>query len=106
VPIGTVVIDDIMQFYIPTAFTPNNDGLNDVLKLEGADIDPERFSFQIFNRSGEPVFVTNNPGDVWTGEVLDGDYYAPNGAYNWTAIVVSESTGEKKELNGSIIITR
>ncbi|MFM9004644.1 MAG: gliding motility-associated C-terminal domain-containing protein, partial [Flavobacteriales bacterium] len=86
--------------------TPNNDGLNDVLRLEGADIDPTRFSFQIFNRFGEQVFVTNDPSDAWTGEVMGGEYYAPNGAYNWMAIVVSQSTGEKKELNGSIIITR
>ncbi|MFM7728034.1 MAG: gliding motility-associated C-terminal domain-containing protein, partial [Flavobacteriales bacterium] len=106
VPVGTVLIDDIMQFYIPTAFTPNNDCLNDVLRLEGADIDPTRFSFQIFNRFGEQVFVTNDPSDAWTGEVMGGEYYAPNGAYNWMAIVVSQSTGEKKELNGSIIITR
>jgi gliding motility-associated-like protein len=106
VPTGTVFIDDLLQFYIPTGFTPNNDGLNDVLRLEGADIDPDRFTFQIFNRFGELVFESNDPTDAWTGEVRSGDYFAPNGAYNWIAIVVSKSTGVKKEINGSILIVR
>jgi gliding motility-associated-like protein len=106
VPTGTVLIDDILQFYIPTGFTPNNDGLNDVLKLEGADIDSERFLFQIFNRFGELVFTTTNPSDAWTGEVRDGEHYAPNGAYSWIATIVSKSTGVKKEVSGSILVAR
>jgi gliding motility-associated-like protein len=106
VPTGNVVIDDLLQFYIPTGFTPNNDGLNDVLKLEGADIDPDRFSFQIFNRFGELVFEAQNPSDVWTGEVRDGEYFAQNGAYSWIAIIVSKSTGVKRELSGSVLVVR
>jgi len=106
VPTGTVLIDDLTQFYIPSGFTPNNDGLNDVLRFEGADIDSERFSFEIFNRYGELVFKTTDPSEAWTGEVRDGNHYAPNGAYSWIALVVSKSTGAKKELSGSILIMR
>jgi gliding motility-associated-like protein len=106
VPTGTVIIDDILQFYIPSAFTPNNDGLNDVLKFEGADINPERFIFQIFNRYGDLVFESTNPADAWTGEVRDGEHYAPNGVYSWIATIVSQSTGVKKEVSGSILVTR
>jgi gliding motility-associated-like protein len=106
VPTGTVFIDDLLQFYIPTGFTPNNDGLNDVLRLEGADIDAERFTFQIFNRFGELVYESNDPSNAWTGEVRTGDHFAPNGAYSWTAMIVSKSTGAKKELSGSILIVR
>ena len=101
-----VTIDDILQFYVPTAFTPNNDGLNDVLRFEGADIDPTRFKVQIFNRNGELLFESTDPSTPWTGNILGGEHYAQNGAYNWTAIVVSKSTGAKKELNGSFIIMR
>jgi len=103
---GTVEINDITQFYIPTGFTPNYDGLNDVLLFEGADIDPERFSFEIFNRFGELVFGTNDPSEAWTGNIRGGEYFAPNGAYSWKAIIVSKSTGAKKELSGSVLIMR
>ncbi|MFM7725213.1 MAG: gliding motility-associated C-terminal domain-containing protein, partial [Flavobacteriales bacterium] len=95
-----------LQFYVPTAFTPNNDGLNDVLFFEGADIDATRFSIKIFNRNGEIIYESNDPTKPWVGNVHGGDTYAPNGAYNWIAVVVSKSTGVKKELNGSVIITR
>ena len=101
-----VTIDDLLQFYVPSAFTPNNDGLNDVLRFEGADIDPTRFKLQIFSRYGELLFESTDPSIPWTGNIRGGEHYAPNGAYNWTAIIVSESTGAKKELNGSFIITR
>ena len=103
---NTVVINDIPQFYIPTGFTPNGDGLNDVLQFIGADIDETRFQFEVFNRFGQKMFESNDPNAAWTGNTADGEYYAPNGVYSWRAIVVSKSTGVKKEINGSIIIMR
>jgi PKD repeat protein len=103
---STVTVDDILQFYIPTAFTPNGDGVNDELFFEGADIDPTRFEFKLFNRFGEVIFETVDPTVPWVGNIDDGQYYAPNGAYNWIATIVSKSTGVKKELNGSVLITR
>ena len=103
---NSVQINDITQFYIPSGFTPNNDGLNDVLQFVGADIDETRFQFEVFNRFGEKMFESTDPNAAWTGNTGDGEYYAPNGVYSWRAIVVSASTGVKRELNGSIIIMR
>jgi gliding motility-associated-like protein len=103
---STVTVDDILQFYIPTAFTPNGDGVNDELFFEGADIDPTRFEFKIFNRFGQIIFETADPSVPWVGNIKDGDYYAPNGPYNWIATIVSKSTGVKKEMSGSVLIAR
>jgi gliding motility-associated-like protein len=103
---STVTVDDILQFYIPTAFTPNGDGVNDELFFKGADIDPTRFEFVIFNRFGEVIFETTDPSVPWVGNIRDGQYFAPNGPYNWIATIVSVSTGVKKELSGSVIIAR
>jgi len=103
---STVSVDDILQFYIPTAFTPNGDGVNDELFFEGADIDPTRFEFVIFNRFGEVIFETTDPSVPWVGSIRDGQYFAPNGPYNWIATIVSVSTGVKKELSGSVLIAR
>jgi len=103
---GVIDINDILQFYVPTAFTPNGDGINDVLLLQGADIDPGRFYFKVFDRNGMKIFETNDPTQAWVGDVLGGDYYAQNGVYNWIALVVSKSTGERKEIEGSLTIIR
>ena len=52
------------------------------------------------------VYESNDPSNAWTGEVRTGEHFAPNGAYSWTAVIVSKSTGAKKELSGSILIVR
>ena len=52
--------------YVPSGFTPNNDGKNDVLKpfLFG---NIKQYEFRIFNRWGETVFVTKDPNAGWNG---------------------------------------
>ncbi|MCH8330978.1 MAG: gliding motility-associated C-terminal domain-containing protein [Bacteroidetes bacterium] len=51
---------------LPTAFTPNNDGENDELKMFFAGI-LELEILRIYNRWGELVFETNNLEDTWDG---------------------------------------
>ena len=52
--------------YVPSGFTPNGDGKNDVLKpfLFG---NVKIYEFRVFNRWGETVFVTNDPYTGWNG---------------------------------------
>jgi len=52
--------------YIPTAFTPNNDGKNDIFKaLVFGKV--QSFRLQVFDRAGQLIFQTNNPGKGWDG---------------------------------------
>lgn len=51
---------------MPTTFTPNDDGHNDVITVEGWGI-KELVEFRIFNRWGEEVFFTNNEEEGWDG---------------------------------------
>jgi gliding motility-associated-like protein len=53
-------------YYLPNAFTPNNDGKNDCfgIKYWGPVSDLE---FSVFNRWGQRVFYTNNPSVCWDG---------------------------------------
>jgi gliding motility-associated-like protein len=65
----TIVIglkDCLEGLYVPSGFTPNNDGINDVLKplLFG---DVRSFTFTIYNRWGEVVFQTATIGKGWDG---------------------------------------
>jgi gliding motility-associated-like protein len=50
---------------VPTAFTPNGDGTNDVLYVRGYGI--EHLEFRVYNRWGELVFETNNQAIGWDG---------------------------------------
>jgi gliding motility-associated-like protein len=51
--------------YVPTAFTPNGDGLNDILKAVPFDVELKKFT--IYNRWGEIVFMTTDPDKGWDG---------------------------------------
>lgn len=64
---------------IPSAFTPNDDGENDELKvfIQGRDYEFEEF--YVFNRWGEQVFFTDNESQGWNGKYKDQDQ--PVGTY-------------------------
>lgn len=63
--------------FVPNAFTPDGDGYNDVLQVEGNNI--EELTFVIYNRWGQPIFETNDKNRGWDGtfegKVLPPDVY-------------------------------
>jgi len=64
-----VVVSNDVAVSVPKAFTPNRDGLNDVLKIEyGAGLKTFNY-FKLFNRWGKLVFETTNVNDGWDGKV-------------------------------------
>jgi gliding motility-associated-like protein len=56
------------QVFVPTAFTPNNDGLNDVIRPIAVGIERIAY-FRIFNRWGQMVFSTTADGHGWDGKI-------------------------------------
>jgi gliding motility-associated-like protein len=63
----TIIINGIFTLYVPNAFTPDGDQINDVFYPMGDGINPEHFEFIIFNRWGEIVFQTTQLGMGWDG---------------------------------------
>ena len=60
---------DIIKEYtvdVPNAFSPNGDGINDILFVRGWGID-ELITFKVANRYGEIVFETNDKYTGWDG---------------------------------------
>lgn len=53
------------SFYIPNAFTPNGDGDNDIFKPVVPPL--QNYSFCVFSRWGELIFMTSDPGHGWDG---------------------------------------
>jgi gliding motility-associated-like protein len=76
--IDPVVLEEF-RFFIPNAFTPDDDGLNDVFRVVGPDTDT--FLLQIFNRWGQLVFESNDITEPWMGEHSNGAHYVPDGIY-------------------------
>lgn len=51
--------------YIPSAFTPNGDGINDFFGVKAEGI--KQFKMEIYNRWGELVFTSENMLELWDG---------------------------------------
>ena len=94
--------------YIPDAFTPNADGLNDLFYvLAGTDITAIR-NFIIYNRWGQKVFESKNaqpniPSSGWNGKI-DGRQAEP-GTYVY-AINISLASGTERLYKGTVILIR
>lgn len=104
---GQEFYDDVTVFvvpYIPNAFTPNGDGLNDVFRITG--VQPEnitQFNIQIFNRWGQAVYTSNNILEAWDGK-LNGEV-CPEGEYVW--VMFYENGGQFRTTNqGTLMLLR
>jgi len=99
----SVVVTVSGNLYIPNAFTPDGDGINDIFKAQGIDI--EDFRMEIFNRWGELIFESNSMDIGWNGSSPNEDYYAPADVYPYR-IVATEHTGEVFEYEGTVNLIR
>ena len=63
-----VFIKGLCTVFAPTAFTPNNDGKNDLFKALGTEAVTE-FNLKIFNRTGQVVFETSDKSKGWDGKL-------------------------------------
>ena len=70
------------DLYVPTAFTPNGDGLNDFAIVIPVGIRELKY-FSIFSRWGEMVFTTNDASKGWNGKWKGDDQ--PNAVFVWMA---------------------
>lgn len=64
------------SIFVPTAFTPNNDGLNDVIRPIAVGMKEIKY-FRIYNRWGQMVFHTTTNGQGWDGRI-NGSQQATN----------------------------
>lgn len=97
-----VKVDSTMLDGVPSGFTPNGDGINDVFRINKIKFQ-NLVEFRIFNRWGQEVFYTNNADAGW-----DGTYHgAPQdiGVYNWL-IIVGNVDGTNKVYKGDVTLIR
>jgi len=92
----------IEGIFIPSAFTPNRDGLNDTFKPIVYD-DIESYEFMIFSRWGELIFSSKTPGVGWDGTVKGKPM--PAGNFVWKLVYI-EVGGEEVRKGGNGVLVR
>lgn len=98
-------VDVLRSCYIavPSAFTPNGDGINDYLYPLNA-FKADQLDFKVFNRLGQLVFETNDWTKKWDGTV--NGHPQPPGTFVWMLGYVDRDTGRKFFLKGTSVLIR
>jgi gliding motility-associated-like protein len=96
----TLLILDDPGLWIPTAFTPNGDGLNDRFTIVGMQV--KTFNIDVYDRWGRLTFRCDDINNSWDGKV--GGEYAPEGVYVYKVNAVLNTGPIQRQ--GSVTILR
>lgn len=94
---------EVASVVVPDAFTPNGDGVNDIVYVEGWGIE-ELVSFKIYNRWGELIFESNDKDTGWDG-TYKGNLQAPD-SYAYVVVAKNFIYGTPETLTGFIDLVR
>jgi len=93
------------NIFIPSAFTPDEDGINDLFLPYISNV--ENFSFHIYNRRGQMIFSTEDSSKGWDGKYQGMDAAIGTYVYRLNYLAYdSEGTKIKKKILGTITLLR
>jgi gliding motility-associated-like protein len=99
-----LVVGEDYGLYVPNAFTPNQDGLNDLFQPKGFGI--VKYELNIFDRWGERTFHTEKFEEGWSGTFQGrGTTICEEGVYTWL-INVTDVFGKAHELKGHVTLIK
>jgi gliding motility-associated-like protein len=93
------MLETFVPIQVPSAFTPNGDGLNDTFKPVVNTELARQFSMCIYNKWGQLIFETRNASKGWNGE------NAMPGVYNWV-ISYENRVGKVSQMKGSVALVK
>ena len=90
--------------YIPSAFSPNNDGNNDLFAVQGALEEIEKYEIVVFSRWGDTVFRSTDPYAAWNGQFKS--QKMGEGVFVWIVKVKFSGIAEEFVLSGDLSLIR
>lgn len=97
-----LALDPELTLYVPNAFSPNGDGLNDRFFPQGSKVDIGDIRLQVYNRWGQLIYEADEP---WDGLVNGNTEPAPADVYVWK-ITTGGERQIKKEMTGILTLLR
>ncbi len=98
-----LVVSPLFTLYIPDAFSPNGDGVNDVFMPKGTYI--KDFEMYIYDRWGMQLFHSDNIMNGWNGTVRGGNTICQEDTYVYQ-IFVTDTRDNKHAYNGSVTLIK
>lgn len=93
---------DCTEIFLPNAFTPNGDNLNDTYGISNPFVVESLVSFEIFDRWGNRVFFTDDPLGRWDGSYQSEKVNPGNLLYR----IIYTCRGEELKKTGSVMLLR
>lgn len=95
-----VYVEEPYNVFIPSAFTPNGDGVNDLFKYVVTGVDEH--VLEVYTRWGELVFRSTDSKDTWDGTSQRTGKDLPDGIYSYVIVAHKTSEGKDKTEVGTI----
>ena len=87
--------------FLPNAFTPNSDGVNDIFRLRGSGFISA--SMMILNQWGQLIFKTDNASAGWDGSSRGG--LVQNGTYSYI-VQIKMTDGKERVMKGNVSLIK
>lgn len=87
--------------FLPNAFTPNSDGVNDIFRLRGSGF--VSASMMILNQWGQLIFKTDNASAGWDGSSRGG--LVQNGTYSYI-VQIKMTDGKERVMKGNVSLIK
>jgi gliding motility-associated-like protein len=85
--------------WVPNAFTPNSDEINDGFQVVTSVAEPTVFELSIYDRWGAMIFTTSDVREAWKGDGV------PLGVYVWK-VRMKDTAGQDRQATGHVTLVR
>lgn len=102
---NVLFMSEALDYYVPNAFSPNLDGLNETFSVQFGLSEVDTFKLCVYNMWGQQVYATFDINDSWDG-TWKGNM-VPVGTYIWYAVLETPCLpDERRYQSGTLTIIR
>lgn len=102
---GRVIIAPDFRLWMPNAFTPNNNRINEVFKPEGVFYNISKYEFRIYDRWGQLVFESHDLNEGWNGQFRNKGELVQDGVYVYK-ITIRDHLRNYHKYSGTVTVFR
>jgi gliding motility-associated-like protein len=102
----TIEVVQGIELFIPNAFTPDGDGINDLWQPRGLGVDAYHVAMEVFDVWGTVVYNSTDLNASWSGRSEPLGLYVPPGQYNYRIIARDTERGIGHLFEGHVMVLR
>ena len=100
-----ITVQDEFTIYIPTAFSPDGDAINDGFRATGNGIDLDNYYIAVYDRWGEVIWTSTDLYEEWKGTAKGNNKTVQNGTYKWL-VICKDFSGVEHTKSGNVTVIR